>query len=112
MKNEPARYRKLEVRLSEAEYERIRKKFGRKAASAARLFLLGYRVSMPSHTKRQLGLILRSLAIHRQQVLLLRALVKETHGDKAAVLLRREERHFNAVIDTCCSIFLDAKKAD
>jgi hypothetical protein len=110
MKNKPARNRKLEVRLDETEHELIRKKFGRKAAEAARLFLLGYRVSMPSVTKKQLGLILRALALHRESVLLLRALVTESQGEKAAALLRREEHQFSAVIDICCSHFLNEKK--
>lgn len=107
MKNKPVRTRKLEVRLSEEEHGAIRKRFGRKAADAARLFLLGYRVNTPSLSKKQLGLILRSLALYRQQALLLRATVKEIQGEKAAVLLRREERQFNAIITACCSNFLN-----
>lgn len=112
MRNKPLRKRKLEVRLSDAEHEIIRNKFGRNAAEVARLFMLGYRVSIPSLTKRQLGLILRALALHRHQSLELRALVKKTQGDKASALLLRDERLFNAVIKTCCSNFSNEKKGD
>lgn len=107
MKNKPIRKRKLETRLTEEEHEIIRNKFGRKAAEAARLFLLGYRVSLPSKSRDQLGLILRALAIHRHSVLELRALVKKSHAASAEELLQREERQFNAIIELCCSIFLN-----
>lgn len=103
--------KKLEVSFSPEDYELIRKKFDRKAAEMARLFLLGYRVSMPSQNQKQLGLILRAMALHRHQVLAIRKLVEDTHGKKVAALLDREQHLFNSILQLWISSYSDQKKA-
>jgi hypothetical protein len=111
MKNEGPRKKKLEIKLHDEEEKVIRETFGRFAASVARNYLLGRRVSMPSLSRNQVFLILRAIAVHRLSVLKLRSLADPDHA-ASAQLLRKEEELFNTTINICWSIFSNAKKAE
>ena len=97
MKKKPSRDKKLEVRLTKTELLETRSKFGRAAASVARDFLLGYRVTNPNPpTKTQMATFLRAFVLDRQQVHNLRLIIANSpHDTGVAAILEREEKFYN-----------------
>jgi len=101
----PTKNSKLEVRLTKAEIELIRRKFGRAAAAVARDFLVGYRVTNPNPpSKKATAAFLRIFVLHRQQAIKMRQLLSKPGNPQAADILRTEEFLYNQLTKTIINL--------
>lgn len=101
-----ARTKKIEIRLTESEFERTRQNFGRQAATVARACWLGFRTGNPTTPDKEKQLkVAASLLSYRMEVEKLRHLVREGYGEQSADLLKLEEEKFNFLAHLWLSIF-------
>jgi hypothetical protein len=105
-RNGQRRTKKIEIKLTPEELQKIRKIYGRLAAAVARDYWLGFEpkdVKTPS--KKAMLAVARAMHGYRLEMEKLRQLVKSSCGQAADEILNAEEQKFNELARTCFSNF-------
>lgn len=108
----PRRRRKIEISVTEEEYEKIRRKWGSLASQAGKQFLLHQRVHRPKVSKEKQLEVGCALALHRQHVRKIRHVVTKVDRGKYSQLLEGEAQSFNNLTRIWFSSFSDATREE
>lgn len=97
---------KIEIKLTEEELKKIRKKFGRLAAAVARDHWLGFEPKDVKNPTKQAKLaVARAMHSHRIAMETIRKLVRSSCGPAADEALEAEIQKFNELARVCFSSF-------